>query len=87
MAKKPSTQREMLLQLWDAIIGTNSKGLAQRWERFETEILPTLVTHDDLQRAKEWRLKIYGAILGTLTVSVGLFTLLWKIGLVKVAGG
>ena len=87
MPEKPKTQREMLHQLWDAIIGTNGKGLAQRWERFEEQILPTLVTHDDLRRSKEWRLKVYGAVLGTLTVSAGIFTLLWRLGLVKIAGG
>jgi len=85
--EKPKTQREMLHQLWNAIIGTDGKGLAQRWKRFEEQILPTLVTHDDLRRAKEWRLKVYGAVLGTLTASAGIFTLLWRLGLVKIAGG
>lgn len=43
MAKKPTTQREMIDQLWYAMIGTNGNGVQARVEQIE-RVLPDLVT-------------------------------------------
>lgn len=34
-------------ELWIALKGSNGRGLLQRWERFEDEVLPDLMTKSD----------------------------------------
>jgi predicted nucleic acid-binding Zn ribbon protein len=48
---KPDTQREMIDQLWFAVIGANSEGIAERVRRIDDRLqavenrMPDLMTH------------------------------------------
>ena len=59
--QKPATQREMVEQLWYAIIGTNGEGIAARTKRSEDHIveiretLPKLVLRTECALAQEKR--------------------------------
>ena len=72
MPEKPRTQREMLEQLWYAVIGTNNNGVQGRVERIE-ERLPRLVTREELREVEVMivrRKRLRWAILGVLVAAV-----------------
>lgn len=68
--EKPSTQREMLDQLWYAVLGTNGEGMMERLDRVErklNEVPP--------KQKKPRRLEVLTTVIAALTLAnmVGLF--------------
>lgn len=81
--KKPSTQKEMIYQMWYAILGTNGDGLIKQMEKLKTEFDDHIATKEELclykqamQRRNGVKLRKTDMFFRVSSIVFGAFTIL-----------